>query len=117
MFLSNMDVSGKAVERIREELSRKLEAMPGLSSILDVYSMREYDRRFIELFVKEPGKTYRILEKVFAGDRDSINFILRYLLRTFTHNDELINKIIDELSRGNDKLLKKVIYGREFTSF
>jgi len=111
MSLHSIDISDKTVEGIVEELSRKLEVMPGLSSILDVYSMREYKKRFAELFVKEPGKAYKILEKVFAGNRDSINFILKYLLRTFTRNDELISKIIEELSRGNDELFKKIIYG------
>ncbi len=111
MTSTSIEISSKTIEKIVEELSRKLDVMPGLSSILDVYSMNMYHKRFIELFVEEPGKAYKVMEKVFAGDRDSINFVLKYLLRTFTRNDEVISKIIDELSRGNDELLKKIMFG------
>ncbi len=111
MSLPNFNISNRILEKIVEEISRKLEVMPGLSAILDVYSMRTYRKRFAELFVKEPVKAYRIMEKVFANDKASINFVLTYLLRTFTRNDELINKIIEELSKGNDELLKKILQG------
>ncbi len=111
MSLLNLNISSKALGRIIEELSRKLEVMPGLSTILDVYSMRTYRKRFIELFVEEPVKAYKVMEKVFADNKASINFVLTYLLRTFTRNDELINKTIEELSRGNDKLLKEILRG------
>ncbi len=111
MSLSNFNISDRALEKIIEEISRKLDVMPGLSTILDVYSMRTYRKRFAELFVEEPVKAYRIIEKVLANDKTSINFVLTYLLRTFTRNDELINKVIEELSKGNDELLKKILRG------
>ncbi len=111
MSLLNLNVSDKTLEKIVEELSKKLEVMPGLSTILDVYSMRSYRKRFAELFVEEPVKAYKIMEKVFANDRASINFVLTYLLRTFTRDDELINKVIEELSKGNDELLRKILQG------
>ncbi len=111
MFISGLNTGGKITERIMEELAKRLDVMPGLSSILDVYSMNMYRKRFIELFIEEPRKAYKVIEKVFAGNRDSINFMLKYLLRTFTRDDELISKIINELARGNDDLLKRIIYG------
>ena len=111
MSLLDLNISDRALEKIIEELSKKLEVMPGLSTILDVYSMRAYRKRFVELFIEKPVEAYRIIEKVLADDKASINFVLTYLLRTFTRNDELINKIIEELSRGNDELLKKIVQG------
>lgn len=111
MSLPDLNIGDRTLEKIVEEISRKLEVMPGLSTILDVYSMRTYRKRFAELFVEEPVKAYRIMEKVFANDKTSINFVLTYLLRIFTRNDELINKIIEELSKGSDELLKKILRG------
>lgn len=77
---------------------------------LDVLARKRFGKRFSELFVEEPSKAVDLLME-FAGPFSS-KALLGIIVRAIVHDPLQAEKVVQELLRGEDETLKRILHRR-----
>ena len=90
-----------------EIINGRLNAMPGLRIVLDIYSKKKYNKDFTRLVVEDLKCAYEVLIDVLKSN-ETVELILRYILKAFV-DDEEINSIILKVKKGENIGVKDLL--------
>jgi len=91
-----------------EIINDRLNAIPGLRIVLDIYSKKKYNKDFTRLVVEDLKCAYEVLIDVLKSN-ETVELILRYILKAFVDDEEEINSIILKVKKGENIGVKDLL--------